>query len=472
MVTVADNGIGMDLDGLLNAMTYGSAQRANLKSLGKFGLGLKTASTAMARKLTVVTRHDSDATVIAATWDLDFVAETDEWILQRPEPSDEQIAMLDEVAQGGNGTLVIWDKVDRLLTRDYANPTGSAARNALKRRVDQFAESLGLTYLRFISPDHTDNPISILLNDEPISVWDPFGTELGSEILFDQKIDVDLVDTNGKAKKAAFKLTAYAMQPRADMSKEQELKAKIETRNQGFYVFREDRLLARGNWLGLRSVEPHLNLARIDFSFDHELDAAFQIDIKKSRILLQSDLQEGLRRYLTPAIAEGEQRYRKNRKSSISIDAPATHAQSNNTIGKNISGLQRPEISMKSEDTVEIKNSKGTTEVQITLPMDTTSPHVTTAESLEEGMLWEPTVVNAKQAVLINAGHPYYERVYVPNMGNGTAVQGLDFLMWALCEAEWAVLTDDEREHMRAVRREVSRVTRQLALELPEVHLP
>ena len=470
VVTVADNGHGMDADGLINAMTYGSAVRSNPKSLGKFGLGLKTASTAMARQLTVVTRPEPNAPVNAATWDLDFVVQENDWLLQRPEPSREHIAMLDEVAQGGSGTLVIWEKVDRLLARDYADPGGTAARNALKRRIDELKESLALTYLRFLSEKHISDPVTIRLNDEDIQPWDPFGTTLGSEVLFDKTIDVDIKEGD-QTRKAGFRLKAYSLPPRAYLSREEESEARISTRNQGFYVFREDRLLARGTWLGLRSVEPHLNLSRIDFSFDHELDSAFQIDIKKSRILLQSDLQEALRRLLTPAISEAELRYRKNQKSQINVDAPDTHAQSNNTIKKNIDGLQRPQISMTGDNTAEVKNSKGTTEIQITLPLDSSSPHVTVSDTLDEGLLWEPTVVDTKQAVLINTGHPFYERVYVPNKGNGVAIQGLDFLLWALCEAEWAVMTDDEREHMQAVRREVSRVTRKLALELPDVHV-
>ena len=75
-VTVSDNGHGMDEAGLINAMTYGSAARQDRASLGKFGLGLKTASTAMCRQLTVVTRGKHGGTPHAATWDLDFVQET------------------------------------------------------------------------------------------------------------------------------------------------------------------------------------------------------------------------------------------------------------------------------------------------------------------------------------------------------------------------------------------------------------
>ena len=103
LVTVSDNGHGMDEAGLINAMTYGSAARQNPASLGKFGLGLKTASTAMCRELTVVTRETDGDPPQAATWDLDVVQERNEWLLQRPEPTPEQVELLDEAAAGGPG---------------------------------------------------------------------------------------------------------------------------------------------------------------------------------------------------------------------------------------------------------------------------------------------------------------------------------------------------------------------------------
>ena len=84
-VYIADNGIGMDYKGLQNAMTYGSKVRADLGRLGKFGLGLKTASTAFCRSLSVISRGEEDSQVRKAEWDLDYVARVHEWKLKMPE---------------------------------------------------------------------------------------------------------------------------------------------------------------------------------------------------------------------------------------------------------------------------------------------------------------------------------------------------------------------------------------------------
>ena len=467
-VTVSDNGHGMDEAGLINAMTYGSAAQQNRASLGKFGLGLKTASTAMCRQLTVVTRGTDEDTPHAATWDLDFVRETNEWLLQRPVPTPEQIELLDEAAEGGSGTLVIWGKVDRLIN-EYTNPTGRHARNALERRVDEFRTSLALTYLRFLRGDPPHKKMRIMLNEKEVEPWDPFGEEFGTEELLNREFGVEIRDADA-IKSASFRLRAFALPPRSELTKDQRDRAQILTANQGFYVFREGRLLAHGTWLGLRSVEPHLNLCRIEFSFDHQLDDAFQIDIKKSRIQLQRDLQDSLRRLVQPAIAEAQERYRKNQRTVAVTTQGDMHSTSNTIIGQNRDRLVTATVTPDGAGQATVQNSRGLTTISISIaPDDTQGPHVVVQDSLDDGLLWQPTIVSGEQAVAINAGHPFYRRVYLANLNNGTAIQGMNFLLWGLCEAEWAVITEDEKEHMDAVRREVSRVTRLLANELPAV---
>lgn len=472
IVTIADNGTGMDEAGLINAMTYGSALRQSRASLGKFGLGLKTASTAMCRQLTVVTRAEEGGPARAATWDLDFVEERNEWLLLRPEPTGEEVELLNEANGGKPGTLVIWRKVDRLI-RDYADPTGNFARRAFERRIDEFRDSLGLTYVRFLGSGAAFTRVHIWLNDEEVEPWDPFCEDLGADVLFDKEIPVQIRDGDATSE-AAFRLRAFALPPRSDLTKSEQDRARILTANQGFYVFREGRLLARGTWLGIRSVEPHLNLARIEFSFDNRLDEAFQIDIKKSRIQLQRDLQDSLQRLVQPAIAEAEDRYRKNQRSVAVTDQGDIHGTSNTIIGQNKQRLIGSTVTPDGTGHAVVQNSRGRTTISITvLPAEESSgPHVVLAEGLDDGLLWKPAIVGGEQAVVLNAGHPFYQRVYLANRDNGTAIQGMNFLFWGLCTAEWAVITENEKEHMDAVRREVSRVTRQLANELPDVELP
>ena len=106
-IYIADNGCGMTLDGLKNAMKYGSSERIVKNSLGKFGIGLKTASTAFCRRFAVLSRTKDDPTLRKVQWDLDYIAKTRSWLLQFPEIEEDEEIILEKTAGNGQGTLVV-----------------------------------------------------------------------------------------------------------------------------------------------------------------------------------------------------------------------------------------------------------------------------------------------------------------------------------------------------------------------------
>lgn len=173
VVAVCDDGSGMDRNGLINAMRYGSSRRPSAKSLGKFGMGLKTASTAFARRLAVISRI-SGGSPQRATWDLDRMAQEKSWSLEVAPPSDEEVTLLDALAHGDAGTLVLWQKVDRLLD-GYKDPASKARRKALEKLGERLGDHLALVYQRFLDPeDDRERTVSISVNGKAIQHWDPF----------------------------------------------------------------------------------------------------------------------------------------------------------------------------------------------------------------------------------------------------------------------------------------------------------
>src|SRR5207248_2077906 len=100
---------------------------------------------------------------------------------------------------------------------------------------------------------------------------------------------------------ASFKMRAYILPRKEEFSTEAAAKAaQISNANQGIYIYREHRLIHGPDWLKMFTKEPHLSLLRVEFSFDHKLDEAFQIDIKKSQIILNEALYDHVLDFLTP----------------------------------------------------------------------------------------------------------------------------------------------------------------------------
>jgi hypothetical protein len=472
-LSLADDGIGMNRADLLNAMTYGARIRPNPASLGKYGLGLKTASTAFCRRLTVASRAAANDPILAATWDLDHVADSGQWEVLLSDDVDDEISdHLDEVAEDSSGTVVVWQKVDRLL-KDYADAGGKPAQKALKQREDQLRRHLAMIFQRFLDPkDKRARTVSIKLNGTAIKAWNPFLPEL-SELAAVEDVPVELPSK----KEASFSVKAYILPrredfPTAELAKE----AELSSDNQGIYIYRENRLIKDADWLGIYQKEPHSTLLRVEFSFDHRLDEVFQLDIKKSQIILNEQLWDWLsEQFLTAPRRMANQRYREGQKKDIAKVTQSAHDASNKTIKEREAAAGGAKVNVVDPNTGEciVQNPHG--QFKIKLPMGPAAKpgevYVKTVDSIESGLLFEPGLIQGHRAVHINRTHPYYTKVYVPNLNKSVLVQGMDSLMWALAVAELTAYHDEVSEHFKDMRFELSKILSKLVEGLPDPEL-
>ena len=468
-VYIADNGYGMDLEGLKNAMKYGSSERKEKNSLGKFGLGLKTASTAFCRRFSVLSRDDSDSVLRKVQWDLDYIAKNRSWLLQFPEIEEDEEYLLEKTAGAGHGTLVVWDNVDRLM-REYK--TKAYAEKGLRRIIDELCSHLSMVYQRFL--DHKDsrsNNVNITVNEKKLKAWDPFCTmEAKTQVLQMTDLDVDIPNSE----KASFHIAAYIMPTRGDFSSiEAEKEAKVSNDLQGIYVYRENRLIHYGDWFGIVKKEPHSSLLRIEFSFDYRMDELLNIDIKKSRVLLIGELYEFFRNFIGAPIREAQKRYRDTETKAVHKSGKEAHNPSNSCIEEKASEIVESTIKPVGEDVAEINNSNGTftKSIKIISNADPKQARVIAVPDIEGSALWEPSYVNGNHAVNINESHPFYKKIYGPYLAQHLVVEGLDYLLWALAEAEYSTCSPTSIENYEDMRYKVSRTLKKLVADLPDPEL-
>jgi hypothetical protein len=474
VLMIADNGGGMDKDGLVKAMTYGSPKRPDPKSLGKFGMGLKTASTSFCRCLTVISRKDGELNI--RQWDLDIIVDQDKWRLIAPDTDDYQdaIAYLDQISDGGNGTVVIWEKIDRLVRTN----TEGGLKTQIDHIVSDLREHLSGVFFNFLEQGNEFPDIEIIINGASVEPWDPFcrWMNTGDDHRVDTHINKPFTyrDTKSGAEVGTFYFNIYILPNKTSVTPEEDKKMRSGLNNQGFHVFREGRMIYSGGWPNRLFVkEPHLNLMRVELSFGHELDDIFQIDIKKSRIDFPKELRDELKKKMGPARNEADRRYRTgNRKPKGAASGQTIHNNSSNAINKhleeNTSGS-----SVGSTDKVkgeaEIKNKYGTSSIKLSFD-DSTDMVIQTKESLLDGVLWEPGLVDQnKHAVFLNESHEFYKRFYLAKQQNPMLTLAMDSLLWSLAEAELSVFSVSVRKNLEDLRISVSRSLRNLAEELPEV---
>lgn len=468
-VYIADDGCGMNFNELKNAMKYGSEERNNKASLGKFGLGLKTASTAFCRCLSVVSRG-ADMTERKVQWDLDYIASIGEWKLKQPEITPDENEYLVETIGDGTGTLVVWEKIDRLLN-DYK--TRAAAKNALKKVEKSLEFHIAMVYQRFLDRnDERAANVAIMLNGHEVKPWDPFcKKEENTSVLYEDELEIEMP---GESDIPALKIRAILIPRRDEFStREAGDAAKVSNDMQGFYIYRENRLIHYGDWMGMFSKEPHGTLLRVELSFDHKLDEAFHVDIKKSRILLNEEIFNYIKDSVMPAPRRAaDERYRKGTRKKVENVSANAHEASNRSIEEKAKSVENSKVEVTNAATgeVQISNPNGVFKHRITVHQ-TDRPdqsRVIPVESIDNGILWAPTIADGKHAVEINMGHPYYQKVYYPILEQNVLVTGLDSLLWAMAEAELSTFNEETKEQYEEMRFLVSKCLRKLVADLPE----
>lgn len=274
-VSVLDNGRGMTDSELETAMTLGAKSPLDERAaddLGRFGMGLKTASFSQCRRLTVASKREGES-ISCLRWDLDALASSDGWNMFEG-PAEGSEALLELISILPSGTLVLWEKLDRIVTPGYdVSHFGDLS--------DDVELHLGMVFHRLLE-GHAP-AFRLYLNGKPVRPWDPFMT--GHPAKPWHSPAARTVTSSG-----SIEVQCHVL-PHKDRLSDEEFKRaggpEGWTSQQGFYVYRNRRLLVAGGWLGLgqgrawNREESH-RLARIRLDIPNTADAEWKIDVKKS----------------------------------------------------------------------------------------------------------------------------------------------------------------------------------------------
>ena len=297
-IGILDDGVGMTEEELLEAMRFGSRspleERAQ-SDLGRFGLGLKTASFSQCRVVTVVTR--ANGTTASARWDLDYIVKSDRWAVQMP---DDLTSIPWTHQLGVSGTLVVWEKLG---VGDDDEGSGWD-RADFVRQMDEARSHLELVFHRFLSGEPGRQKIGIQLNNRPLEPFDPFYPGHPATIA-------------GPAERIRVAGEDMLVQPFTLPHRGKVTPAEWDRhagpegylKNQGFYVYRERRLIIHGTWFGLARQAELTKLARVRIDMPNSLDAVWRIDVKKASAQLPPTVRSRLRRIIEPLGAASKRVY-------------------------------------------------------------------------------------------------------------------------------------------------------------------
>ena len=296
-ISILDDGCGMSEARLISAMQYGSKDPLEEREeydLGRYGLGMKTASLSQCRILTVITKQNG--VVSGAQWNLDHVKKAESWsliILDNTEfdkyPSYNKLASLE------NGTLVIWQDLDK-----FAIGENDIA-EAFSRKMTLIREHLSLVFHRYLSGEQGLKKLDIRMNELSITPHDPFLSKKSTQLMDEETIIV----RGSKVRVKPYILPHISKLTQKELK---ELGGKEGLRKQqGFYVYRNKRLLVWGTWFRLMRQGDLSKLARVQVDIPNSLDDLWTLDIKKSTATPPEDVKQNLA-VIIEKISEGSKR--------------------------------------------------------------------------------------------------------------------------------------------------------------------
>ncbi len=333
VISILDNGKGMNKEELVIAMTLGSKDPKALRDerdLGRFGMGLKTASFSQCKRLTVVTKKEGFAT-IKRCWDIDFINSEEEWTLL-DYVSDE--SYIDKVNQLKSGTIIIWEQLDRIV--GDAKEENEAVKNAFYQEMATVNEHLSLVFHRFIE----SKKIKIFSNTYEMEPWNPFLLNLNP---LPEMGQLEILLNN-------VEVTYFILPHMSKISNEDYEKSGGPLgwyQQQGFYIYRGDRLLVSGEWLGIEKKRDYSKLARIAINFPNANDFDWNLDIKKSTATPPIEIRKDLARIAKIAVMKSAKIYNWRGQKTFSNENGSTSFESLWKDETNREGIKKYKINKK-----------------------------------------------------------------------------------------------------------------------------
>lgn len=295
-VAICDNGAGMSREKLIEAMRYGSQVEGEERSeddLGRFGLGLKSASLSQCRRLTVASKQNGE--ISALVWDLDIIGQKKGWYMV--ECTAEQISNIKFISfldEYESGTVVLWENFD-LIEKSSGNVYAE-----LSRLQDSTAEYLSLIFHRYLNREGSAK-IVIKVNNYALKGLDPF-LENHKKTNVRRRIEIPILDSKGVERYVS--VQPYVLPFQKDLTPEdKKLSGGIENyrSKQGFYIYRNERLIIWGTWFG-RHRDELTKYARVKVDIPNTLDDIWNIDIKKQNATIPAIIKSRLTRAVDEAM--------------------------------------------------------------------------------------------------------------------------------------------------------------------------
>jgi hypothetical protein len=412
-LAIVDNGYGMAHAELIAAMRFGSMSpldKREANDLGRFGLGLKTASFSQCRCLTVLSKKDG--VLSCCQWDLDSILKSNsqKWLLR--------VLSKEEVEKHGvltvlkaeflnsydSGTIVLWDQIDRI----DAGADAEVKESKFHECLNSVRSHLELVFHRYISPEAGRSKVRFRFNKDEMEAFDPFNTSKS----------VERQSSDFKCEGENIHVQPYVLPRHNAVSKSEWKKYEGQAgylHEQGFYVYRNRRLIIKGTWFRLIPKAELTKLLRVRVDIPNTLDHLWRIDVKKSQASPPFSIRKELKTIIGRIEMDGKRVITgEGRRLRSSIQEPswnriATNNQVIYEINKEHTLIKKISARMNAEDKALFKDILST--LESTFPREDFFKDVAGSPEQVEAPLMERQQLEALLDIFIEGASPKKERL-------------------------------------------------------------
>ncbi len=445
-IAVCDDGSGMDEEILEQALRLGSITRRNIESdLGRFGMGMVTASISIAKRIEVFTKR-KDQDMLTSVMDLDEMSTNNNFNVYREKSTQEEISFAQYHGLKESGTILILRKCDKL------------TKPGLMEFVDSLKKDIGETYRYFLRSGK-----KITINNRDVEIIDPMWTDglltedykQTSEVYSDETYDIKV---EGSDTKESFRVKIYIL-PKFDQSIMKKLK--IGIRNQGFYVLRNYRQISKADSLGgLWEGHNSLNRVRAEIIFSGNLDSAMGVNYTKHNIKPIQSVVDKIQNDIMSQITTLKKRFEKATKVEESKDLSFNEAERIISQKNKLLDKADPEKSGKPMPLNPVVKKRNThIQEEPNKPGRPSLSHLARFETHSFGLTGPIFEVEKQGKITIiqwNIDHPFYERFLIQYKDNSDLINAVSFLVYSLGESKLKYSNEDSYEMLENIMSTIS----------------
>ena len=396
-IEISDNGSGMNANELIEAMRLGSESYKDHDhhgNLGRYGMGLITASHSIGKRLTVETYKDGH--IFQAIQDLDFIKEHNKFQVHTKVLSEEEKSeWINEFSEWSNesasGTTVTIEKIDRW---------GWTLLSTSEKNV---SKTLGQVFRKFIEGGGKAKRF-IYVNGEMVEPIDPV-LDLEPELLDEATFNIEGEDVN---------VRLYSL---PDNGKQINTSHSINMQNQGFYLLRNNREIATGETLDLFKKHNDYNFFRAELFYPATLDEVFNTGFTKQRLGIANNqsVKDKIRDFVQTQLKFIKKRAEKTRKDRR--EKKEDFSQVESFIKRKSNLLTMPAAE---------EDGEGRTH----------TVKFSTESNSEFAPLYNCEVKGKITTIVWNVDHPFYKDFIIPYESDKNVLHPICFLIFTLATQE------------------------------------